>query len=367
MSNLAKSVVVVGFVALLGLAGYSAWDKNKQKTEVAAVGSLTPVSGVITSEKDTFLNDPAFLKLAADNGFTFQSQKWTSDQILAARDKKDFGAYADFVFPSSNQVSDKVKERFKGSQASTVLYSPMVIATRTPIVDILASNNLLLNKGNYQALNMPQFLDLMAKKTKWVSLKKSEAYPVNKNILISTSDARRSGSSKMFISLSSYVFNGSEVIQTEDAENKVVPKIKELMSAQGYRESSSADLFNDYVSVGMGKAPMIFVYESQMVELAFKNKGLKDNMRIIYPSPTIFSKHVMVSLSPNGEKFMNFLSTNEAVKKLAAQYGFRITGGSHLQEVAKTVGLSIPDSLVDVIEQPSLEIQDSLVNQIEAK
>lgn len=364
MNTTIKSLVLAGFVVLVGLAGYSAWDKNSKDS---AASALTEVSGIITSEKETFLTDPDFVKLLAANGFVMNNQRWTSDQILAVKDKAGFGKYSDFVFPSSNQVSDKVKQSFKGAQATTILYSPMVIATRTPIVNILDANGFLIQKGSYKALDMNKFLPAMEQKTKWSSLKQNTDYSVNKNILISTSDSRRSGSSKMFISLSSYILNGNEVIQSQGAAQNVIPKIKNLMSAQGYRESSSADLFNDYVSVGMGKAPMIFVYESQMVELAVKNGGLKDQMQILYPSPTIFSKHVMVSLSPNGEKLMNFLANNENVKKIAAKYGFRITGGNHLMDVAKTVNLSLPQTIVDVVEQPDLEVQDLLVNEVEAK
>jgi hypothetical protein len=241
----------------------------------------------------------------------------------------------------------------------------MVIATRSPIVKILEANGFLINKGSYKALDMNKFLEIMANKTKWISLKENAEYPVNKNILISTSDSRRSGSSKMFVSLASYVFNNDEVVQDIQAEEKVIPKIKELMDAQGYRESSSADLFNDYISMGMGKNPMIFVYESQMIELAVKSNGLMDQMQILYPSPTIFSKHVLVGLTPNGKKFMNFLSSNEKVKTIAARYGFRITGGSHLNVVTKSVKLNSPDTVVDVVDPPSLEIQDDLVSEIE--
>ena len=81
-------------------------------------------------------------------------------------------------------------------------------------------------------------------------------------MLISTSDARFSNSSKMYMGLTSYIYNQNEIIQTQEQADKIIPNIKQMMASQGNRESSSTNLFTDYNSIGMGKAPMIFVYES---------------------------------------------------------------------------------------------------------
>ena len=364
MNSSIKNLVIVFFALILvGALGFSFIEKNNQANQSTQKSNV--ISGIVTSEKETFLNSHELQELAKKNGFIINIKKMTSDQITSLKKKEDLGGNDDFIFPSSNQVSDYIKNTFTDSQSQTILYSPMVIATRTPIVQLLKSNNFLIDKGSYQALDMNKMLTIMSQKVKWNSLKNNTEYLVNKNILISTSDARRSGSSKMFLGLASYIFNNNEVIENDQQLNSVVPKIKELMQAQGYRESSSADLFNDYVSIGMGKTPMIFVYESQMIELAVKNHGLKDNMQILYPVPTLFSKHTYVALNSKGREFMNFLANNDEVKTIAASYGFRITGGNQLQDVANNIKLIIPMNLVDTIDLPTLEIQDKLVTQVE--
>ena len=368
MNGIVKGGVVGVFVLLLaGAIGYSAMQKHSGSAASVVSSDKLVINGVITSEKETFFKDPRFIKLAADNGIEVNVENWTSDKIIQVKTQDGFGKYNDFVFPSTVQVSDKVKATFKGSQADTIFYSPMVVATRTPIVNLLDKNGLLSTHGTYKALDMAKFLNVMSAKTKWNALKDNTEYPVNKNILIYTSNAKRSGSSKMFIALASYLYNNSDIVNTPEQEQEVVPKIRKLMEAQGYRESSSADLFNDYVSIGMGKAPMIFCYESQMVELAVKTHGLQDQMQILYPSPTIFSKHVMVSLDSKGQKLMDFLSSNEDVKKIAAEYGFRVTGGVHLVQTGKTIGLDLPATVVDVVDAPSFEVLEDMVNQVETQ
>ena len=105
----------------------------------------------------------------------------------------------------------------------------MVVATWKPIVNILDSNGLIENKKEYQALKMDKFLQLVDKKTKWKDLKNSSEYSVNKNMLISTSDARFSNSSKMYMGLTSYIYNQNEIIQTQEQADKIIPNIKILL------------------------------------------------------------------------------------------------------------------------------------------
>lgn len=222
-------------------------------------------------------------------GLQVNYERWPSGKIAQVKDPKEFGQYSDFAFPSGVQTSDKIKQSIKGSQAYNIFYSPMVIATWKPIVDIMSANNLLIKTPQYSALDMDKFLNLMTSKTKWKELKGSESYPVNKVALIYTSDSRYSNASKMYMALTSYMMNNHEVVSTAEQADKIIPRIKQMMQSQGNRESSSTNLFTDYTSVGMGKAPMIFVYESEFIEAAIKSGKVDPRMQLLYPSPTLFT------------------------------------------------------------------------------
>lgn len=372
MENIGKKIVLALFViCLIGAIGYSYWDKQKNKSQQEQAETVKSqrvvLNGIITSEKESFFKDERVKKIFENNNIEFNFERWTSDKIVQAKTVADFGKSNDFVFPSGVQVSDKMKQTIKGAQAYNIFYSPMVIATWTPIVGILDANGLLKTKGEYKALDMEKFFPLMSNKTKWKDMKQSDAYPVNKNVLIYTSDARFSNSSKMFIALAGYIYNKGDVVTTEEGAEQVIPRIKQLMDAQGSRESSSINLFTDYTSVGIGKTPLIFVYESQMVEYAVKNKGLTNGMEILYPSPTLFTKHVLITFNDKSQKLIDLFNTNEELKKVASDYGFRFSGNNVLVEKAKAVGVKIPVSVVDAIDPPSFDVLEKMIQAVEQK
>lgn len=370
--SLIKNLVIGAFaVTLVSAVGFSFYKKKVESNpEMAAsfgVQERVKISGIITSEKESFFKDPRTLKILEDNGIDFKYERWASGKMAQITSVKEFGEYADFAFPPGVQTSDKIKNTIKGSQAYNVFYSPMVIATWEPIVQILESNNLLVQTPEYKALKMDKFLELVDSKKKWKDMKDSAAYPVNKNVLISTSDARFSNSSKMFMGLTSYIYNNAEIIQNTQQADTVIPKIKQMMASQGNRESSSTNLFADYVSIGMGKAPMIFVYESEFVENAIRNGKLAPKMALLYPTPTMFTKHVMIGFSPKAQKLVDVLTKNEELKKVAADYGFRFAGNNELVQKAKSVGITVSETVVDVIDPPDFDTLEYMVNQVEMK
>ncbi|NCQ52008.1 hypothetical protein GW796_08960 [archaeon] len=127
--------------------------------------------------------------------------------------------------------------------------------------------------------------------TRWKELKKSDEYPVNKIILISSSDSLYSGSAKMYVALNSYILNGNNVVSTTQEIDKVMPTLKKIIQSQGNRESSSTNITTDYVSIGRGKIPMMFSYESEFFSVAQQNPDLlKNGAVMLYPTPTVYSK-----------------------------------------------------------------------------
>lgn len=367
--SLAKNAVIGVFaVAVAGAIGLSAFNKHKEDATAQKNSEKIVLNGIITSEKASFFDDPRVKKVFANNNLEVNVTNWTSDRIVAVHDKAGFGESGDFVFPSSVQVSDRVAANIAGAQSYSAIYSPMVIATWKPIVSLLDKNGYLIHQTEYNSLNLQKFLDAMTTHVKWKDLKDNTEYPINKSMLIYTSNAKRSGSSKTFISLASYVFNNNQVVNTDEQAEVIIPKIREMMQAQGYRESSSEDLFSDYTSIGLGKVPMMFGYESLMIEYAKKNNGLQPDMVWLYPSPTIFSKHMIVVINPKAKVLVDLINNNEELKKLAAEYGFRSSSGSaQLKAAAKSVGIDVPNNVLDVVDPPTFDMQEKIVNEVEAK
>lgn len=354
-------------IVVIILLGVGVWFSSSKDGGAIVLNKTTDISGIITSEKENFFKDERVQKIFKENGFNVQYTRMTSDKIAVAKTVDELGG-ASFVFPSGVQTAEKVRSNFKQSQSYNVFYSPMIIATWKPIVDILRVNGVVKQTGEYEALDLNEFLKLAKNETRWKNLKNAEQYPVNKVVLISTSDSRYSGSAKMYLSLVSYILNDNNVVSTNEEVEKIMPSLKKLVQAQGNRETSSANMTTDYMSIGRGKIPMMFTYESEFLGNAFQNKNLmKPDMQLIYPTPTVFTKHVMVVLNSKAQPLVDLLKTNPELKKIALENGFRFDGDVGLVEKAKAVGINIPKELVDVIDPPSYDVLDYMTENVEKK
>lgn len=360
-----KALIIVVCLALLGIA---IWLSYSTEGGAIVMKNNIVLKGIITSEKENFFKDERVQEIFKNNGINLQYTRMTSDKIAQAKSVEDLGEYRDFVFPSGIQTAEKVRTNFKNAQPYNIFYSPMIIATWTPIVDILRANGITKKMGQYEAIDMEKLLQLSAQNVRWKDLKGADAYPVNKVVLVSSSDARFSGSAKMYLSLSSYVLNDNNVVSTNEEVDKVIPTLKKIIQAQGNRESSSANMTSDYMSIGRGKVPMMFTYESEILGSAFKNNGLiKKDMQLVYPTPTVFTKHVLVVINPQAQALVDLLKNNAELKKIALENGFRFEGETGIVEKAKSVAITIPSEVVDVIDPPNYDILDYLTNQVESK
>lgn len=360
------SIAKIAAVVVCGSVLAGALYLSSTKDGGLSLKKTVAIKGVITSEKENFFRDERVQKIFADNNLDIQVVRMASGNIAQAKTAEEL-QNSDFIFPSGIQTSDKVKTNFKSSQAYNIFYSPMVIATWTPIVDILKQNSLIKKTSQYEALDLAKFMNLAENGTRWKDLKVSQDYSVNKVVLISSTDSRYSNAAKMYVALNSYILNDGNMVSKSQDVDKVMPTLKKIIQAQGNRESSSTNMMSDYMSIGRGKVPMMFAYESEFLENVFKNNGLKKDMTLLYPTPTVFTKHVMVLLNPKAQALVDLFKSNAELKKIASEYGFRFEGESDIVQKAKASGVSIPDTLVDVIDPPDYDILDEMAKKVEEK
>ena len=104
----------------------------------------------------------------------------------------------------------------------------------------------------------------------------------------------------------------------------------------------------------------MFIYESQFLERVVK-KALRPDMRLMYPSPTVFTKHILVPLTPAGDKFGELLSTDPSLQRIAAKYGFRSSDPNAFSAAVTTYNLPIKPNLVNVIDPPNFETLEAMI------
>ena len=118
--------------------------------------------------------------------------------------------------------------------------------------------------------------------------------------------------------------------------------------------------------MGIGKAPLVMIYEQQFLEYILSHPNPNPDMVLLYPVPTILSKHTLVALSDNGARFAQAMSTNPKISSIAQRYGFRTQDSSELFAAVEAKKMLIPHTVVDVIDPPSYDILEKLIDRIDA-
>lgn len=349
------SLVLVGLIGGALYIGLRSSSSSQQ---------LVEVRGLSGSEKKEFFNSPEVREAFAARGYRLNVDYAGSREIA----DQDFSSY-DFVFPASSPSAERIKTQRKNEvkKTFTPFFTPMVVASWEPVVGLLEKNGVVRQESSATVLDVKAYLELVESGKRWNQLEGGkEAYNANKKVLISTTDVRKSNSAAMYLALTSYVANGDKVVTAKAQQDAITPTVGSLFLDQGFVENTSSGPFGSYLSVGMGKTPMVFAYESQFLSRQMAGDGsIQPNMKLMYPSPTLMSKQVFVATSDQGSAVGALLQDDEEFGKLAAAHGFRPDSPKVFADALKAKNVEQPPALVNVISPPSYEVLESMITTIE--
>ena len=364
-------------LALLLLVGvvfgivFSARDKQasaRDANTVAASGAVaadgkTTVRILTGSEKLDFLRDPELAKALDAEGIVLDVQKAGSREIATHPDLKKF----DVAYPAGVAAAQKIATATGSRRMSNSFYTPMAVASWKQLLPPLEANGIVRKQGGvYYVADMHKLVEMMAQGTRWKDLQPNPNYAVSKSVLIGTTDVRTSNSAAMYLALVSYIANGDNVVDSDAAADQVVDRLLGLFSKQGYQESSSTGPFEDYVTMKLGKSPLVMVYEQQFLQYAFRHPSIDADMVLLYPQPTVLTKHTIVALTDKGARFAEVFERNPKVQKIASRYGFRGSDNTALFAEAKARKIEMPQTLVDVVDPPTYDLLERMIVRIES-
>lgn len=368
--------VRIGLVALLLLAlvggvwkSFTAKNSATSASATAAADSgnapaaLQKVRLLTGSAKFGFLKDPELTKLLADNGLELELAKTGAYANDVGR-AKDFDA----VWPAGAAAAKDFSTAWSAPTTFQVFSTPLAIASWKPLMPVLEANGLgKLTGAAHGEFQMAKALPLMLKSTRWNQLKDNSVFSVNRGLLVNTPDVRQSTTGGLFVSLMAYIRNNDEVPADVETARQLALELSPLITRQGFQEGTLAGPFEDYLGQGMGKAPLVLIYESQFVEAKRQGK-LQANHVLLYPQPGLVLKHVLVARNEPGKRLGELLANNPQAQKIAAQYGFRTNDAKVFAAAMKDVQLDAPE-LLNVADAPSTAIFDAinktLVNKLE--
>jgi hypothetical protein len=371
MNKTAKALVTLVLLAVFAAAAYFSLIKTGQEAHTPAGRLLgTPesvtLSGLIALDVEPYFQDPRVTKALAEQGIKVDVKR-VGSRDMAQRVVP--GQMPDFFFPSgvvaANQIGDAARQAQLTTTSHTPFFTPMVVASWEPVARILAANGMASESSpKVWRLDTAQLVQTMLDKKRWKDLKSAQAYDVNKSILVSTTDVRKSNSAAMYLALTSHALNGGEVVTDKPQARQMALKVAELFKRQGYQENYVNGNFDDYVAIGMGKTPLAFIYENQMVAHALARKGIGADMVLMYPQPTLFNKVVLVSTNDRAKRLAEMLSTDAGLQRLAVEHGFRIANTAQFVQVAQSVGLAVEERITQVIDPPSYALMAEMIDVI---
>ncbi len=352
---------LLSLLLIAGVAVAIYFSASEQSTQ----RNMLTVRGLIGSEKMPFFSDPEVISALQQHGITAVVEKAGSRQIALRPDLQEY----DFAFPAGVPAAEKIQRERGVHKAYPVFYSPMTIASWQRIADILMANGIVEKRDDvYYVIDLSRLIRLADSEIRWVDLKDSSEYPVNKGVLITTTDVRDSNSAAMFLALASFLLNGDSVVTTQAQIQAILPQISALFLRQGYLESSSAGPYSDYLVMGPGKSPMVMVYENQFLhDASLPDSVIRKEMVLFYPEPTVFTKHILIPFTEGGEKLGQLLEDDPVLQDLAIKHGFRNKNVAQFKAFVSQHHLAVPDTLVNVIEPPSYEILEHMIQLIEAQ
>ncbi|MFN3304421.1 MAG: hypothetical protein ACK44A_11950 [Roseateles sp.] len=365
--NTAKRLIgTLVLLALFGGALFFALRSNEASRQIAqeqaAIATAEPLKGLITVEMEPIFKDERVIRALAQAKLPVQVAR-VGSRDMAARiggpDQPDFFLASGVV--AANMIADAARKAGKTPTQTSPFHTPLVVASWEPVARILAANGMARPLApKVYGLDMEKLTQAMLAKQRWRDLKASGDYAVSRSVLVSTTDIRRSNSAAMYLALTSAALNGDVVADRASAQ-KYAGQLAELFKRQGFQENYVNGAFDDYLAIGMGKTPLAFIYESQMLAQAQKG-GIKPEMVLMYPQPTIVNKLVLVTLSERAKRLAELLVADKTLQAVALEQGFRTGDAAAFAATAEKAGLAVDQRLNQVIDPPGFDLMFEMID-----
>ncbi len=283
---------------------------------------------------------------------------------------KDCSRY-DAMFCSDQRFYDYYKlapkndeaERYSVKNGGLTLNTPIVIYSWAKVTDALIAEKIVTEKdGVYYITDMNKLIDYILQEKKWSDIGLSELYGT---VNVASTDPVTSSPGATYYGLLLSIMCESQVNDKSVQEN--LPKLKEFYVKSGYMNNTPADLFERYLKTGMGGEPMIVDYEKSLVEFANAHPSdfdqVKDQIRVLYPTPTIWNSHCIATFTENGDKFYQVFENQEIQQIAWEKYGFRtgITGGNY---DVSSIGVGVPSAITSTVSSLKMDVYNQLIDYL---
>ncbi|MGX7100124.1 hypothetical protein ACWOBH_08950 [Globicatella sanguinis] len=279
------------------------------------------ITGLVGGEKINLLENTRVKEIAKkEYGLTYDYRKAGSVDMVQPGASDNF----QYLFPSSQFAADLQEYLGGENQFSDIMFNtPIVLYSRHIVVDVLIKAGYVTEENGIYTVDMAKLANAMKEGKTWADIGLTDLYG---DILVDTTNPNASNSGNMFLGLLANALNDNKAI-TKEQVAELKPVLKAIYNKIGYSQTSSSDLFNQFLKQGVGAYPIIAGYESQWLEFSKIEPNVynqvKDDIVMLYPSPTVWSSHVLIGID-EGAEVMRKVMLDEEVQEIAwSQHGFR--------------------------------------------
>lgn len=375
-----KKKQLVGFVIfiviILAIIGIKLVADKKSESNEVDLANLTNVYVATGGGKEDFLADKDVVKIMQDKyklNVTYDG--WSNGKLIVNELVREDGSKYNAMFCSDQRFYDYYKlwsnkekgeaDRYNVLDGGLTLNTPIVIYSWGEVVDGLISEGIVTEKeGTYYITDMDKLLQYILEGKKWSDIGLDMLYG---SVNIASTDPVTSSPGATYYGLLLSIMCGGNVTAESMEEN--LPKLKEFYIKSGYMNNTPADLFEKYLKTGLGGAPMIVDYEKSIVEFAYENPDgfnqVKDDIRILYPTPTIWNSHCIATFDAEGNEFLKAFSDKDISQIAWDRYGFRtgIIGGNY---DVSSLGISgIPQAITSTVSSLKMDMYNKLIDYLD--
>jgi hypothetical protein len=374
------ALLIAGTVAIaLVISGSkSGGSTSSASSSAAPLVTLTCLGG---SEKTALMADPALqailrskyhLRVSFEPMGSYQQVELPTARLEAQHIDCLWpsSSSAQRVFESMHRTSD-----FSGYRAQTVLESPEVIYSGPQSTAALVRAGIVQQRDNrYYIVDMKRLLlDLVLANKTWASL--GAAAEGGRPVTIFSTDPATSNSGFTLAQLELIIVSTNDPYSepTLQQARAHLGIIRNLYNAQGLQADSSDSGFEQWLLQGAEQyAPLYAGYENQIIQKLVQSSGdpsvaqqLRDQVRILYPEPTIYADHPILALDPQAGRFIDAMQDPQIQELAWSKYGFRSGVQFGINNVSDFPQLPLATS-VRTTSPPSADVTLALLDCIQA-
>lgn len=344
--------LIILLLVILGAGAYMFYQKQTPDN--------VAITGFIGGEKIPLVENEEFkTKVKKSYGLSMDYRKEGSLAMATA----DIEA-RDYLWPSSQLALELFRKNGgKDLQNEIIFNTPIVLYSRKIVVDALIKQGVVHQEGEVYFVDMTKLAKLMKNEKTWADISLPQLYGP---ILVDTTDPNESNSGNMFLGLLANALNDNKPVTSATIDN-VKGDIENIYDKIGYMQSSSIDMFNQFLRQGVGSFPIIAGYESQILEFSKQEPEMyakiKDDIIILYPEPTVWSSHVYIALTEEGKVGLNALMDKDIQALAWKDHGFRtIVAGTEDPEEFDVKGMA--NEVTKIMQMPNIDVMLELMETI---